>query len=319
MKKFFSLCMVALLVGTMASCNGNKAGDNSKSSEINDSIAIQMGQLIGSQLKMMQEQPGAEDLDQAQLMKGLETILKSDTTKRTRSYNQGLGIGLQILAGLLQTEQQSGSIDRKKFIAEMKKAFNSKDSIDMMKLQQMQGGMMGLMERASKARGAENDKKGQEYIAEQMKKDKGFKKLSSGLVYKMINPGKGENFNDSAMVDVLYEGKHIDGKVFDSKKESPVPFNLKQVVPGFRELLTNMKPGAKAIAIIPGSLAYGEQGNPQGGIGPNETLVFEVTAQGIHQQEAGSMPGMPGGMHKATPAGKPAVKPAVKQAPLKKK
>ena len=59
MKKLFSVLMVALLVGTMASCNGNKAGDDSKSSKINDSIAMQMGQLIGSQLKMMQEQPGA--------------------------------------------------------------------------------------------------------------------------------------------------------------------------------------------------------------------------------------------------------------------
>ena len=64
--------MVALLVGTMASCNGNKAGDDSKSSKINDSIAMQMGQLIGSQLKMMQEQPGADEFDQAQILKGIE-------------------------------------------------------------------------------------------------------------------------------------------------------------------------------------------------------------------------------------------------------
>ncbi len=310
MKKLFSVLMVALLVGTMASCNGNKAGDDSKSSKINDSIAMQMGQLIGSQLKMMQEQPGADEFDQAQILKGIETILKSDTTKRTRSYNQGLAIGMQILAGLEQTEQQSGSIDRKKFLSELKKALNSKDSVDMMKLQQMQGNMMGLMQRAAQAKGADNDKKGQQYIAEQMKKDKSFKKLPSGLVYKIVKQGKGENFNDSATVDVLYEGKHIDGKVFDSKKDSPVPFNLKQVVPGFRELITNLKPGAQAIAIIPGALAYGEQGNPQGGIGPNETLVFEVTTKGVHVQDPNQMPGMPAGMRKA---------PAPKPAPAKKK
>lgn len=310
MKKLFSVLMVALLVGTMASCNGNKAGDDSKSSKINDSIAMQMGQLIGSQLKMMQEQPRADEFDQAQILKGIETILKSDTTKRTRSYNQGLAIGMQILAGLEQTEQQSGSIDRKKFLSELKKALNSKDSVDMMKLQQMQGNMMGLMQRAAQAKGADNDKKGQQYIAEQMKKDKSFKKLPSGLVYKIVKQGQGENFNDSATVDVLYEGKHIDGKVFDSKKDSPVPFNLKQVVPGFRELITNLKPGAQAIAIIPGALAYGEQGNPQGGIGPNETLVFEVTTQGVHVQDPNQMPGMPAGMRKA---------PAPKPAPAKKK
>jgi FKBP-type peptidyl-prolyl cis-trans isomerase len=112
---------------------------------------------------------------------------------------------------------------------------------------------------------------------------------------------------------VVYVGKHVNGKEFDNSKGNPVPFNLKMTVPGFREIITMMKPGAEIIAIIPGSLAYGEQGNPQGGIGPNETLEFHITTKGIHQEQAGAKPGMPG-----APAGKPAAKPAAaKPAPKK--
>ncbi len=313
MKKLFSLAMVALLVGTMASCNGNKAGESAKASKMGDSIANQMGELIGSQLKMMQEQ-GPEKLDEAELMKGIEameSLLKSDTTLKARSFNQGVAIGAQIFGGLSQQEEQTGKINRKAFLKAIKKAFTSKDSVDMNKMQTLQANMMGLMQRATIAKGQENDKAGQKYIAEQMKKDKGFKKTASGLIYKVVKPGTGANFNDSAVVDVLYEGKHINGKVFDSKKDSPIPFNLKQVVPGFRELLTLMNTGAEVIAIIPGNIAYGEQGNPQGGIGPNETLVFEVTAKGIHQDDPNQMPGMPKGLRKAAPAPKPA-KPAKK-------
>lgn len=178
-------------------------------------------------------------------------------------------------------------------------------------IQGMQTQLMGLIERVGKAKGAENDKEGQKYIAEQMKKDKGFKKTASGIAYKVIKQGTGENFNDSATVDVVYVGRHVNGKEFDNSKGKPVPFNLKMTVPGFREIISLMNPGSKVVAIIPGKLAYGDQGNPQGGIGPNETLEFEITAQGIHKEDPAQMPGRP------MPAPAPAPAPTTKK-PVKK-
>ncbi|MBP5688492.1 MAG: FKBP-type peptidyl-prolyl cis-trans isomerase [Muribaculaceae bacterium] len=77
-------------------------------------------------------------------------------------------------------------------------------------------------------------------------------------------------------------GKHIDGTEFDSSNGEIVPFPLQNVVAGFREVITLMKPGAKAIAIIPSNLGYGVNG--QGPIGPNETLVFELTTVGLNEQ-----------------------------------
>ena len=125
-----------------------------------------------------------------------------------------------------------------------------------------------------------NKKAGEEYIAEQMSKDKAFIKTPSGLCYKILEEGEGDNFKDSDIVDVIYIGKHIDGSVFDSSNGNVVPFPLMNVVPGFREVITLMKPGAKAVAILPANIAYGETG--QGPIGPNETLVFEITTVGLN-------------------------------------
>ena len=121
---------------------------------------------------------------------------------------------------------------------------------------------------------------GNAYIEEQMKADPELKKTKSGLVYKIVKPGSGENFKETDAVDVIYCGKHINGQVFDQKTE-PVKFPLSNVVPGFREMLMLMNPGAKAYCIIPPSLGYGAQGVPQGGIQPNETLIFELEAVGL--------------------------------------
>ena len=317
MKKLFSMLMVALLLGTMVSCNGNgksSGSDNANASKLSDSITETFGQLLGGQLKMMQEQQG---VDPSEVIKGLEAVaklVKNDTTKKSASFNQGLAMGIQLFSQMEQQNQMIGiSIDKNKLFSQAKKAVGSKDTMDMAKMQAEQTHLQQMLMRATQLKGKENDQKGKKYIEEQMKKDKGFKKTASGIAYKVMKAGNGTNFNDSATVDVEYVGKHIDGSEFDNSNGKTVPMNLKMTVPGFREVISNMKPGEKALAIIPGSLAYGDQGNPQGNIGPNETLVFEITAVGIHKEEpkptaAPGMAGKPGTAVKPVPAPKPAKK-----------
>jgi len=134
-----------------------------------------------------------------------------------------------------------------------------------------------------------NQQAGEKYIADQIKNDKSFIRTESGLCYKILNEGEGENFKETDLIDVIYVGKHINGNIFDSSNDSPVPLSMQGVVPGFKEILSLMKPGAKAIAIIPGNLAYGENA-PNDEIGPNETLVFEINTVGIHQDVPVSKP-----------------------------
>lgn len=299
----------------MASCNGNKGGI-SKTSKLEDSLTLTFGEFVGSQIKMAEQQ----GMDPNEILKGLEAIeklVKDDTTKAARSYNQGLMMGLQLFTQLPQQEQMLGKINPKTLLKQISKTIKSKDSVDMAKLQALQTTLQGMSNRYMQIKGKENDKAGQKYIQEQIKKDKGFKPLANGIYYKVVKPGNGENFNDSATVDVKYVGKHIDGKVFDDSKGQSVPMSMKMTIPGFKEVVTKMKPGEKGIVIIPGAQAYKEQGSPQGGIGPMETLVFEIEAVGVHKEEPKAMPGMPGNPGAPAPKAAPG-KPASATKPVKK-
>ena len=138
---------------------------------------------------------------------------------------------------------------------------------------------------------------GKKYIESQLEKDPQFIQAPSGLVYKMLNPGNGKKFNETDKIKVMYKGTHVDGTTFDESKE-PISFAPNQVVPGFKEALLMMSPGAKMIAILPYNLAYGERGAGQS-IKPFETLVFEIETLGIDD---------------SAPAAKPATQAATKAA-----
>ncbi|MGP9544838.1 FKBP-type peptidyl-prolyl cis-trans isomerase [Psychrobacter sp. AOP7-B1-25] len=121
----------------------------------------------------------------------------------------------------------------------------------------------------------ENKAAGTEFLAENAKKE-GVKQTESGLQYKVIEAGTGQSPEATDVVEVNYEGKLIDGTVFDSSYErgEPIEFPLNQVIAGWTEGLQLMKEGAKYEFYIPSDIAYGEAGNA--GIEPNSTLIFTV-------------------------------------------
>lgn len=102
--------------------------------------------------------------------------------------------------------------------------------------------------------------------------------LPDGLQYKIITPGSGPKPDESDIVTVKYEGKLIDGTVFDSSEAhgGTTDFPLGQVISGWVEALKLMQAGSTWEVYIPSDLAYGEAGAPPS-IGPNETLIFKVT------------------------------------------
>ena len=121
----------------------------------------------------------------------------------------------------------------------------------------------------------ENKTKGAAFLAENAKKE-GVKETASGLQYKVITAGTGKSPKATDVVEVNYEGKLIDGTVFDSSYErgEPIEFPLNQVIAGWTEGLQLMKEGGKYEFYIPADIAYGEAGNA--GIEPNSTLIFTV-------------------------------------------
>ncbi|RZU46770.1 FKBP-type peptidyl-prolyl cis-trans isomerase FklB [Fluviicoccus keumensis] len=131
-----------------------------------------------------------------------------------------------------------------------------------------------MEERMTKA-SSENVAKGEKYLAENAKKP-GVKTTASGLQYEVLTEGKGAKPAATDEVKVHYEGKLLDGTVFDSsiKRGEPVTFPLNQVIPGWTEGVQLMTVGSKYRLTIPAKLGYGENGS--GPIPPNSVLVFEV-------------------------------------------
>jgi FKBP-type peptidyl-prolyl cis-trans isomerase len=113
------------------------------------------------------------------------------------------------------------------------------------------------------------------YLAENARKP-GIIVTPSGLQYEIIEEGTGEKPGENDVVKVHYDGKFVDGDLFDSSysRGYPVEFALDEVVPGWMEGMQLMKTGSKYRFYIPSELAYGPYGN--GPIPPYSTLIFEV-------------------------------------------
>lgn len=129
---------------------------------------------------------------------------------------------------------------------------------------------------AMEAAATENKKNGEAFMAENGKKD-GVTTLPSGLQYKVITAGDGKKPVETDTVLCNYRGTFLDGTEFDSSAQAgkPVPFQIKSVIPGFKEALQLMPVGSKWEIYIPSNLAYGARGAGNV-IGPNSTLIFEV-------------------------------------------
>lgn len=120
---------------------------------------------------------------------------------------------------------------------------------------------------------------------EQNKKMPGVKVLPSGLQYEVVTVGNGPIPTDTCEVEVNYEGKLIDGTVFDSsyKRGKTATFGVTQVIKGWTEALCMMPVGSTWNLYIPYDLAYGERGSRN--IPPYATLVFKVELVSIKDKK----------------------------------
>lgn len=107
--------------------------------------------------------------------------------------------------------------------------------------------------------------------------DSTYAETESGLKYLIIKEGDGKKPTSESNVTVQYEGKLIDGTIFDSSysRGEPATFPLNRVIPGWTEGLQLMKENGKAIFYIPSDIGYGPQGAPPV-IPPNSDLIFTV-------------------------------------------
>ena len=131
----------------------------------------------------------------------------------------------------------------------------------------------------------ESAQAGKKFLEENGKKD-GVKTTESGLQYEVVKKTEGAQPKATDVVTVHYEGKLIDGTVFDSsiQRGSPIDLPVSGVIPGWVEGLQLMHVGEKYKLYIPSELAYGAQ-SPSPAIPANSVLVFDLELLAIKDQK----------------------------------
>jgi FKBP-type peptidyl-prolyl cis-trans isomerase len=159
------------------------------------------------------------------------------------------------------------------------------------KSQKMQAEQTAKMAEAAK----KNQAEGEAFLAKNKSKA-GVQTTASGLQYEVVKNGTGPKPKETDIVKVEYVGTKIDGSKFDASADhgGPATFPLKGVIPGWTEGVQLMPVGSEYKLYVPSKLAYGENAPPQ--IGPNATLIFDVTLVSIEP------PAAPAADAKAQPA-----------------
>lgn len=188
-------------------------------------------------------------------------------TNEEASYLFGLTMGEQLRGLGLADSLQTDAIDRG--VAEGLQGKKSSQE-DRRRVQEfVRASLLARQER--------NKQEAEDFLAKNAK-EKGVKTTVSGLQYRVLKAGdpKAPAINPTDQVTVNYRGHLIDGTEFDSSyaRNAPLVRPLNAMIPGWREGVALMKPGAKFELFVPPELAYGPSSLP--GIPGNSLLIFEI-------------------------------------------
>ena len=193
-----------------------------------------------------------------------------NTDKKKMSYAIGVQVGSDFKRSGMDIDVKSLSAAISDIMSDKKPRLSEKE---------MQSAMNMLREQQMKKQmnvANENKKKGEAFLAKN-KNQKGVVTLASGIQYKVMKKGSGKKPTPANSVVAHYEGRLINGTVFDSsiKRGKPATFPVTGVIKGWQEVLQLMKVGSKWQVYIPSDLAYGQRGTGPD-IGPNSTLIFDI-------------------------------------------
>ncbi len=272
-------CVAAVFVG----CGNSTPKANLKTDVDTLSYAIGLAQTQGLQ-QYMQMRLGVDTAYMDEFVRGIKDGVNAGDDKKKTAYYGGIQIGQQIsnmmIKGINQEifgDDSTKSISMKNFMAGFitgttgKKGLMSPEEAGFI-AQRM---IKEVKEKNLAEKYGDYKKECEKFLATNKNKA-GVVTLPSGLQYKVIKEGKGDIPKDTSMVEVNYEGKTIDGEVFDSsyKRERSAKMRANQVIKGWTEALTRMPEGSVWELYIPQELAYGAR--QQNKIKPFSTLIFKV-------------------------------------------
>ncbi len=283
MKKLTFVAAMAIAAAAFTGCGNSTPKANLKTDVDTLSYAIGLAQTQGLKEYLI----GRMNIDTTymdQFIKGLNEGANAGDDKGRAAYYAGIQIGQQIsnqmITGINQEVFGSDStktISLKNFMAGFITGTTGKKGLMSIEEagQVAQTKMSEIRAKVMEKEYGPNKAAGEKFLAENKKKD-GVKTLPSGVQYKVIKVGNGAMPADTSMVKVHYEGKTLDGKVFDSsyKNGQPVSLRANQVIKGWTEALVHMPVGSVWEVYIPQELAYGER--EQGQIKPFSALIFKI-------------------------------------------
>jgi len=283
MKKTNILAAAAIAVASLSACNNGTPTADLKNDVDTMSYAIGMAQTQGLK-EYLVERLGVDSAYMNDFIRGLNDGANAGDDKKQNAYYAGIQIGQQISNQMMKGinhevfgEDSTQTISLKNFMAGFVSGTTGKNSL--MTMEQAttvaQEKMRQIKSKSLEKEFGPNKKAGEAYLAK-YKKQEGVKELKNGILYKVIKAGNGAVPTDTSRITVQYEGKTIDGKVFDSSytRSEPMKVRVNQMIPGWIEALTHMPAGSVWEVVIPQEQAYAERN--QGEIKPFSTLIFKI-------------------------------------------
>jgi FKBP-type peptidyl-prolyl cis-trans isomerase FklB len=281
-----------------------------------DSVSYAGGMAVtNGLLQFLKQQHGVDSTNMADFLRGFQEVVKAGENPAMKAYVAGMQIADQVKSRMLpgMTDEFKDSPDSivpnlfyRGFMASLKgdsSVFTQPVAESFFRQKQADD----KKAKDERLYGPNRDA-GIKFLKENAKKD-GVIVTPSGLQYKVLVRGEGEVPQKSDKVLVNYEGRLIDGTVFDASAkhgDKPASFNASAVIKGWTEALTMMPVGSKWQLYIPHELAYGERNAGQ--IKPYSTLIFDVELVGIDKPQEAEPATKP-----ATPAKKTAAKKSSKK------
>lgn len=273
-----------------------------------DSVSYAAGMsLTNGLMPFLQQQYGLDETFMDDFLRGFEEAIRAKVDNATKAYGAGISIAAMLedrmVPGVTEEFKDSDSPIQhdllvQGFIASLKKdtTFFQQEAAETL-MRTTRDAVKHAKEEAAK-------EEGRKFLAENATKE-GVKTLPSGLQYKVLREGTGKVADVNDEVVVKYEGRLIDGTIFDSSYErnpQTSKFRPNQVIKGWTEALSMMPEGSKWELYIPENLAYGER--QAGKIPAFSTLIFTVEVDEVIKAKAAE---------EAAPATQPAKKPAAKK------
>ena len=284
MKKLSILAVMAIVAAMFTACGNGTPKANLKNDIDTMSYAIGMAQTQGLKEYLVQRL-GVDTAYMDDFIKGLNDGANAGDDKKQAAYYAGIQIGQQISGQMVKGinhelfgDDSTKTISLKNFMAGFVAGTTGKgglmtvDSASVVAQNMMRSIKAKVLEKEFGA----NKKAGEDFLKENAKKE-GIVTLPSGVQYKVLVEGKGAIPADTSRVKVNYEGRTLDGKVFDSsyKRGQATDFRANQVIKGWTDALTHMPAGSTWEIYVPQELAYGER--QQGAdIKPFSMLIFKI-------------------------------------------